>query len=214
VAVLCISAVARERYKLLADIVSAARLQYDEDDNGCPVHRRILDPDAIVGAGKESGEIEYSADSVSVVARIGETWTGNGCDVVFATAKGRATGPTWSPLHFTGFRYEECPDRGGRLVQAWKDAAGRRTAEREQRKAAKEQRKGDKLDADARLIVQYVLANPGCNVGDARTNVVNANARRWQPAVERLGKALVQTPEGKKVLLSVDASTLKPEHKP
>jgi hypothetical protein len=72
VVVLCVSSVARERYKLLSDIKGAAKLSYSVDPNGDgnPIHRRVFDPDAVVGAGKESGEIEYAADSVSVVARV------------------------------------------------------------------------------------------------------------------------------------------------
>jgi len=209
VAVLCISSIARERYKLLSDLPNAASLRWDEDDNGCPVKRAILDPDAIVGSGKESGEIEYSADSVSVIARVGETFDGVGCDVIFATAKGRATGARWSPMHFTGYRYEECSDRGGRMLEAWRTAAEKRSAAAEQKRDAKEQKKADRLDADARAIAAYVLEHPGCSVRSARVNAVADSGRRWRPAVERLGEALV-TEGGCRVHLE----RLKPEHRP
>ena len=196
VAVFCISSVARERYKLLNEIHTVAGLTFDLDADGCPVSRRIMNTDAIVGAGKESGELEYSADSVSIIARVPETWDGQGCDVVFATAKGRATGATWSPLRFTGFRYEECPDRGGRMVEAWKDAGEKRERVREEKKTAKEQAKKTAVDTDADAIRAYVEAHPGCSVRQARACTVAGQQRRWVPAVDKLGSVLVQTKTG------------------
>ena len=191
VAVLCISSVARERYKLLAELHTAAGLTWEADENERPIKRRILDTDAIIGAGKESGEIEYAADSVSVIGRVAETWDGSGFDVVFATAKGRATGATWSPLRFTGFRYEQCEDGGGRMLDAWKEAADKRQAKSDQKKAAKEEKKRQSLEADADAIRAYVARKPGCTVREARVHTVNDNARRWNPAVALLGPALI-----------------------
>lgn len=213
VAVFAISSIAREKLKTLSDIAAIARLEYDEDEHGCPINRRMLDADAIVGCGKESGEIEYSADSVSVLARVAGTYDGSGCDVIFATAKGRATGATWSPLRFSGFRYDECSDRGGRVVEAWRNASEKRDRERAERKEQRETKKGDKLDEDARLVVAYVLANPSCMVTEARANALNNNARRWAPAVARIGKALVQAKDGKYVRCTLNAADLKPEHR-
>lgn len=203
VAVLCISSVARERYKLLNELHTAAGLTWNTDDAGYPTDRRIANTDAIVGAGKESGELEYSADSVTLLARVPETWNGRGCDVVVATAKGRATGAMWSPLHFTGFRYEECSDRGGRMVDAWKEAGEKRTRVREEKKAAKDAAKAKGLADDAEAIRTYVAANPGCSVGAARVNAVADQGRRWTPAVALLGSALVHTKTGRKTSLSV-----------
>ncbi len=203
VAVLCISSVARERYKLLNAIHDAAKLAWDTDENERPINRRILDTDAIVGSGKESGEIEYSADSVSVIARVPETWNRQGSDVVFATAKGRATGATWSPLHFTGFRYVECEDGGARMLDAWKEACEKRERAREEKKTAKDEAKAKKIAGDAEGIRGYVAAHPGCSVREARVHAVGDAARRWAPAVALLGTALVQTKQGSKVLLTL-----------
>jgi hypothetical protein len=209
VAVLAISSIAREGLKRLPDMLTQAGLVWDEDDSARPVNRRMLDPDAIVGLGKESGEIEYSGDSVSVLARVGGTFDGHGCDVIFATAKGRATGAMWSPLHFTGYRYEECDDRGARVLEAWKAAEQKRERERAERKERTEQKRVDKLDADARLIAAYVVANPGCTVRAARAVAVANNYRRWSPAVARLGAAFVQTDDG----CTINESQLRPEHR-
>ena len=204
VAVLAISSVAREKYALLNTIQSQAGLAFDEDENGCPVRRRILNTDAIVGTGKESGDLEYSADSVSVIARVASTWDGNGCDMVFATAKGRATGATWSPLHFTGFAYRDCPDRGGRIVEAWRAEGERREEVKAAKHAAKEQAKVDAVQRDADAVRAYVLEHPRCSVNEAR-QVVGGTYRRWVAAKERLGPSLVESRAGsQKVELTVE----------
>jgi replicative DNA helicase len=212
-AVICISSVARERYKLLSDIRNAAQLTFAVDPDGCPISRRILDPDAIVGAGKESGEIEYSADSVSVIARVPDTWDDTGCHVIFATAKGRATGATWSPLRFTRFAYTECADQGAAVIAAWNAAEEGRAQASEAKKQAKEDAKGAKIDADAKAVARYVLQHSGCTVREARTNAVNDSSRRWTPAVARLGDAFLQAKSGKRDVCCIDAAKLKPEHR-
>lgn len=207
VTVVCISSVARERYKVLEDILGQAQLRYEVDDQGTPRERAMLNADAIVGLGKESGDIEFSADSVSVLARVGATWDGRGCDVVFATAKGRATGATWSPLHFTGFRYEECRDEGRRLVDAWKADAEKRERAREEKKAAKDEAKVDKARADADAVRAYVLANPNAGYTKTRLETVSGNAARWKKVEALLGDELVQVKAGKSTLLRVVAAT-------
>lgn len=184
VAVLCISSIARERYRLLDEIHSVGGLAWDTDASGYPTKRRILKPDAIVGAGKESGDIEYSADSVSIIARVAETWDGTNTDVVFATAKGRATGATWSPLRFTGFAYQECSDRGGRMVDAWRAAAERGSAKKAEKEKAsalkkesteadkiaaartREQQANDRRAQEDRALVKILRAHPAGLTGD------------------------------------------------
>lgn len=211
IAVLAISSVAREKLRILPDIVNAAGLAWEEDDNGCPVDRRILDPDAIVGLGKESGEIEYSGDSVSVLARVPGTWDGHGSDIVFATAKGRATGAMWSPLRFTGFAYSECEDRGGRMVEVWKEKRTARTQARIDKAQAKEQAKQESHVRDASSIVRYVMANRLCSVRDARSAAVGDSSRRWADAEAVLGAALVKTKDGAALRLTIDESKLPSE---
>lgn len=214
--VFVICSTARDKYALLADACKAAGLEWDEDDAGRPTNRGVANPDAVVGLGKESGEIESSGDSVSVLARVPGTKKGAAQDMLLVTAKGRATGARWSPLHFTGWSYREAADGGSFTLEAMRAAESARETKREEKKAALEQAKADKLDADARLVVAYVLAHPDCTVTQARANAVADNARRWTPAVARIGEAFVQTAkgEGKKgCSCIIDLAKLKPEHK-
>jgi hypothetical protein len=122
VAVLLISSAARDKYDLLSNLSSSAGLVAEADmangkrvldATGRPIVRRrkVLAPDQYVGLGKESGEIEYAADSVTVACRYAFEGTA-GSSVVFVTAKGRATGPSWSELRFNGHAFSEAPSRG------------------------------------------------------------------------------------------------------
>ena len=96
VTVLAISSTARDKYgqdKLIKD----ADLGIGKDGA-----RFVGNPDAIVGMGKESGEIEYSADSVNVMLK-GPKVQGHDHPektVLLVTAKGRATGESWCALRF------------------------------------------------------------------------------------------------------------------
>jgi replicative DNA helicase len=193
-AVLCVSSIARERVALLTKIHEVAELAWDEDSQQCPcpVNRRILNPDAIVGAGKESGEIEYAADSVSVMARAVATHDGSGCDVVFATAKGRATGANWSPMHFSGFEYTEADDGGARMIASWAEKDQKREKAKEERKNLKEQARLEVVAADSASVVAYLDAHPGCGVTDARFHAVKDSAKRWSNALSSLGERVVQ----------------------
>jgi hypothetical protein len=174
-AVWLISSVARERYNLWKLLEQAAPA-WNLDDGGRPVDRRIHNPDALVGLGKESGEIEYSADSVSAIIRVPDSWSGTGCDVVFATAKGRATGASWSPVRFTGFGYEDSPDGGMSATAALEpddddekeqkkqeqrqQRQQRVNSERADRDAAKEAAKRQRDDEDDAAARKIVAANP------------------------------------------------------
>jgi hypothetical protein len=211
VAVLCISSIARERYKMLAEIHRVAGLESEPDGDGAPQKRRVMQPDAVVGAGKESGELEYSADSVSVLARVADTWDGAGYDVVFVTPKGRATGATWSVLHFTGFRYEEPDDGGAAVLEAWADAKEKEERVREKKRGDKDQAKFDKIAVDAEALRAFVQAHPDCSVREARVHAVQDQHRRWSAAVAYLGTELVQTRSGREVLLSLRTGSRRPD---
>jgi hypothetical protein len=171
IAILVVASVARDKYGLWPMVMSAdLRWDYDKDRL---VNRRVTVPDVLVGLGKESGEIEYGADSVSVLSRVPDTYVdGQGESVVFVTAKGRATGARWTPMHFTGFRYEPARDGGDAVVEALSKAdnakeqkrlqkeEGKRQAEAEadQRRAAaadsKEQQRVRDRDACLRVVTQ------------------------------------------------------------
>jgi hypothetical protein len=206
-AVLCISSIARDRYKLCNELQGVGELTWETDANGWPIDRRILNTDAIVGAGKESGDIEYSADSVSILAKVPGTWAGTGCDVIFATAKGRATGARWSPLHFTGFAYRECEDRGGRMVETWKQAGEKRERAKAEKKAAKEEARAAAIAKDAEALRAYVATHPGCSVREARVQAVGDSGRRWAPAVAKLDGELVESIDGRTHRLTLSTST-------
>jgi hypothetical protein len=118
VVVLVISSIARDKYPVLSNAAKVAGLAWELDAEGRPIDRRVRDPDAIVGVGKESGELEFTSDYCSIIARLPNGFRpGFGTDMVFITAKGRAVATTWSPLLFTGYRYQEPEDEGRRTVQ-------------------------------------------------------------------------------------------------
>jgi hypothetical protein len=127
---------------------------------------------------------------------------------VIATAKGRATGATWSPLHFDGFTFTECTDRGGRTVEAWKDAADKRAQVKEAKVQAKDAAKEARIVRDAAAVAAHVLAHPGRPVAEARVHAVGDSARRWKPAVAKLGAALQEGKRGKAMALTVDRTKL------
>jgi len=197
-AVECICSTARDRYGLLADVVAAAGLTATEDSDGRPQKRRVLKPDVLVGTGKESGEIEYSGDSVSVIARLpGTRDEQGGCETVLVTAKGRATGSRWSPLHWSGWGYSEPADGGAGAWEAMRAPAERRATKAAERQAAKaterEQAAQAKARADASAVVAYVTAHPGCPVREARRATVADQPRRWGAALDALGSAFAST---------------------
>ena len=89
-------------------------------------------PSALVGTGKESGEIEYSADGVLVL--VGHQGDGYGeRQVSVAVAKQRAGRTGWLHLAFNGHRHR--PSTGEEL-------ASRQTAEAEAKEAAKPAKRG------------------------------------------------------------------------
>jgi replicative DNA helicase len=97
VAVLAVSSAARDKYGALAGAaLYEAGLGLDHG------RRFVTLPDVLVGMGKESGELEYSADSVTVAVRGPKLGTADGHErcVVLVTAKGRATGAGWCALRF------------------------------------------------------------------------------------------------------------------
>lgn len=188
-AVLAISSVGRDKQGVLARAFGDAGLIYQTDDEGRPTKRRMLNPDAIVGLGRESGDIEYSADSVNVLFRVSGTWEeGYGSDVIFATPKGRATGATWCVLRFSGFGYSEPPDGGAGAMRAIEEAKKRK------RKPAVEEPASKSLE-DAIAVAKHLRAKEQAgevvSVRAARLMLADSSAR-WKAAKEELGSALVQ----------------------
>ena len=113
-AVLVISSLARGSYNA-AELIDAAKPVMDivRGPKAEMVERRLLNPDALVGLGKESGEIEYAADSVIVALRVRDLKGGeNGSPVLFALPKLRAGRETWCELRFNGSRFNPSGDFG------------------------------------------------------------------------------------------------------
>lgn len=112
-----------------------------------------------------------------------------------------------------GLRFEECADRGGRIVEAWQSATAKREAKKEAKKEAADQAKSEKRLADALAVARYVIANPGCTVTAARRDVVRDAAGRWTSALEVLGSALERptSGKGKAAGLQLDLGQLAPE---
>lgn len=147
VAVLMVSSAARNHYGLLAGEIEKAGLWAFKIPDGPRKdlwRRGIKNPDMLVGLGKESGEIEYSADSVTVAVKVGKATEADkgeehnsdalrisngkkskikGTQVVIATAKGRATGASWCDLTFDGTRFYDGTDGGESAVNAIQEAA-------------------------------------------------------------------------------------------
>jgi replicative DNA helicase len=116
VAVLAVSSAARDKYGALAGAaLTEAGLGLDHG-------RRFVGlPDVLVGMGKESGELEYSADSVTVAVRGPKLATAHGHErcVVLVTAKGRATGAGWCALRFVnGQRFDSWPNSAREVHEA------------------------------------------------------------------------------------------------
>ena len=107
-AVLLISSAARNHYGLLAGDVAEAGLGSERRKDGW--RRFIASPDTLIGLGKESGEIEYAADSVNVAVRMPAKGPDGSRLVVLATPKLRAGVPSWTALRFSGTRFEEAGD--------------------------------------------------------------------------------------------------------
>lgn len=120
VTVLLISSVARHGYPLVSGFAGMVDAGIRKDPNGA---RRISHPDVFVGLGKESGEIEFSADSVTVAISAADNGAGDR-DVVFATAKLRAGRPSWCSLSFNGWAFRDDPTHGERILKAMPKAPG------------------------------------------------------------------------------------------
>jgi len=235
--VLVISSVSREKAKLLSKEAEKC-LAYRTDDDGRPIRRKLMVSEELIGTGKESGDIEYSGDSVSVIFRV-ETEGAGALDTntIFATVKGRATGPRWSPMVFTDFRYVEPPDGGASWVAAQEDAKNKKETAKAERaaradaaKATKEalkaataakkvtdkenedRAKRDAVVRDTVAVVRYILDQTSPpSVRTVREELLSDSSTRWdkvQKELKESGSLISTARRGISALLRVDVSKL------
>lgn len=107
--IILVSSTARENYGALASKMDKTGLRTLR--SGLITERVVMNPEALIGTGKESGELEYAADSVTVLLRpqltlganhehIDQVLARRGKVVVAATVKVRAGAPSWFALAF------------------------------------------------------------------------------------------------------------------
>lgn len=101
--------VARDYDAAVVLVSSTARDNYARLDASIPGEKGkpLAEPPlaALVGLGKESGEVEYAADAVLALRREAD-------GMRLAVAKGRAVKPCWVELRFDGTRFSEPKPKG------------------------------------------------------------------------------------------------------
>jgi hypothetical protein len=107
VAVWLISSAARTHYGLLAGDFQAAGLHTKTSSFG--TEKIITHPHVLMGLGKESGEIEFSADTSTVLLRWPARLEDGSSVVLAAVPKVRAGVERWCALRFGGGRFEAFP---------------------------------------------------------------------------------------------------------
>jgi hypothetical protein len=108
--VLVISSAARQHYGLLASDAKEAGLVTRHVPGQFAPIRTILRPSVLLGLGKESGETEYSGDSVTVLIRWPTPLLSGETVLIFATPKVRSYGERWCAMAFNGGRFRELPE--------------------------------------------------------------------------------------------------------
>lgn len=130
--VLLISSVGRDKYAAVSGVDSLITAGVDAVEatkgGGIITERYMRNPDAFIGLGKESGEIEYAADSVTTAIALPRS--GSNRQVVFATAKLRAGRPSWCTLDLVnGTRFTDDPSDGARVLEQMKKSRAKDTDE-------------------------------------------------------------------------------------
>jgi replicative DNA helicase len=118
ISVVIISSTSRDNYKALSGKMGELGLGKATSARG-ETYRQVWQPDKLIGMGKESGELEYAADSVHVLLHPTtpadvhhdiEAARQVGKVVVCATVKIRAGIPSWFALGFAHGRFSELSD--------------------------------------------------------------------------------------------------------
>jgi hypothetical protein len=117
VAVILVSSTSRGNYDAAGELAANAKLDVDAYGRSF-----ISRPDVLIGQGKESGEIEYAADTVSSLIKGPEVTTVDGKErvVILATAKNRYRGTGWTPLRFNGTSFKAWDNSRQEVLEALK----------------------------------------------------------------------------------------------
>ncbi len=107
VAIVVISSAARTHYGLLASDAKEAGLVSKRLPGFHGPTKTIRNPEVLVGVGKESGELEYAADTVTALIRWPAQLDNGATAVICAVPKVRAGFPRWSALAFERGRFSE-----------------------------------------------------------------------------------------------------------
>jgi hypothetical protein len=95
-----ISSCARDKYNLLASDAKGAALSTQRLPGDLSPRRTILNTDALIGVGKESGEIEFSSESQTVLIKWPRPLENGERCVIAAVPKLRYGPPSWVPFSF------------------------------------------------------------------------------------------------------------------
>ena len=139
VAVLVISSTARDKYALLENGIEQAGLVATEKTKTSGEKEQhpygyILSPGVLVGLGKESGEIEYAADSVTVLARYPSDNPNHSKIVQVAVPKLRYGPPSWFALNFFEGDFKQRADALPPLPEKTKSNTKGRTKKSDEKK--------------------------------------------------------------------------------
>lgn len=129
VSIIIVSSTARENYARLSGPLSKMGLHVEGGRRICTM------PDQLIGLGKESGELEYAADSVNVLLQ--PRTTAGACDpeidaikteergkvVVCASVKVRAGQPSWFALKFVDGSFSEIREQSMNSLCGTEDEA-------------------------------------------------------------------------------------------
>lgn len=107
--ILLLSSVAREHYAKLADLPCKPSMLVTRDTERGPV-RELKSAHALIGLGKEAGELEFSAESVTIIAKGQHADIPGAAVVVAATAKRRCGDPSWCAFRAERGRLYAAPD--------------------------------------------------------------------------------------------------------
>jgi hypothetical protein len=110
IAALAVSSTGRPGYAVLSDLVARAGLGDESTPSGR--RRTVAKAHELIGLGKECGELEYSADYVTVLGNGGESES-TGRLIIAATVKRRTGAPSWCALRQDNGRLRSAPDIQG-----------------------------------------------------------------------------------------------------